>query len=423
MLPSMLLAMAVCAGAQEPVADLIRRLGSESFSQREQASQALDRLGPAALPALQQATESPDPEVRRRATALRRAIEERRGTAAALQPRIVRFRFANMPLPQALQEIERQTGLKVELSRPTELTERTVTLDTGAVPFWQAWQAFCRQARVADVLDPQQRRRLVAAEVHGPAEDVRGPFRVRIGTHDEVRGDFRVEISPEPGVQIEAIQDVRFTRLTGPSGKTYMPPAPTDTPEPARALPAPVKLPEAPRAVSVHLLSPPVAHGEKRFDIEGQFRARVRLPQPLVVVDAVVRAVGKTSAGAGGLRLKVLEAKLAEDGDLTLRLRLEGLDALPPPAPGSEVVRVRPGVVALRGPADVALDLLELWDAQGRKVPRIQASAEPVADGQAELRLTFQPRPGTEDELRLVLAAHRVITLTVPFLARDVPVP
>jgi hypothetical protein len=45
----------------------VRRLGSDSFEQREAAGAALDRLGEAALPALRQALRSDDPEVRRRA--------------------------------------------------------------------------------------------------------------------------------------------------------------------------------------------------------------------------------------------------------------------------------------------------------------------------------------------------------------------
>ena len=49
------------------IPDLIRKLGSEEFSQREKAEQALRDIGEAALPALKKASADPDPEIARRA--------------------------------------------------------------------------------------------------------------------------------------------------------------------------------------------------------------------------------------------------------------------------------------------------------------------------------------------------------------------
>jgi hypothetical protein len=59
------------------VARMVRQLGSETFSEREAASRALDALGEPALPALREAVHSPDLEVRRRAAELLRDIETR----------------------------------------------------------------------------------------------------------------------------------------------------------------------------------------------------------------------------------------------------------------------------------------------------------------------------------------------------------
>jgi HEAT repeat protein len=49
---------------------LIDQLGSERFKDREQAAQELAKLGNSALPALKEAAQSRDPEVRRRAQQL-----------------------------------------------------------------------------------------------------------------------------------------------------------------------------------------------------------------------------------------------------------------------------------------------------------------------------------------------------------------
>jgi hypothetical protein len=67
------------AAAHDPagVDQLIRQLGSDSFRERETANKALDERGAAALPALRQALDDSDPEVRCRAARLVEAIEAR----------------------------------------------------------------------------------------------------------------------------------------------------------------------------------------------------------------------------------------------------------------------------------------------------------------------------------------------------------
>lgn len=58
------------APAVEDLSPLIKALGSENFAQREQATNKLQALGAAALPALEKASNDPDPEVARRAREL-----------------------------------------------------------------------------------------------------------------------------------------------------------------------------------------------------------------------------------------------------------------------------------------------------------------------------------------------------------------
>ena len=54
---------------------LIDQLGSERFEDREQATQALSKLGKSALRSLKEAAKSRDPEVRRRARQLVERLE------------------------------------------------------------------------------------------------------------------------------------------------------------------------------------------------------------------------------------------------------------------------------------------------------------------------------------------------------------
>ena len=69
------------AGDRERLAALVRQLGSDEFSLREQASAALTDRGPLAVPPLKMALDDPDPEVVRRARACLEEIEHGPGPA------------------------------------------------------------------------------------------------------------------------------------------------------------------------------------------------------------------------------------------------------------------------------------------------------------------------------------------------------
>jgi len=59
-----------CCQDADRVQDLIRKLGSDDYATREQATEELRKIGPPAREALRKAAESDDPEVRQRAQAL-----------------------------------------------------------------------------------------------------------------------------------------------------------------------------------------------------------------------------------------------------------------------------------------------------------------------------------------------------------------
>ncbi len=56
-------AVLVAADDRDPV-EWVRRLGSDRFAERLEAAKALERLGPAAVPALRAARDSANPKVR-----------------------------------------------------------------------------------------------------------------------------------------------------------------------------------------------------------------------------------------------------------------------------------------------------------------------------------------------------------------------
>ena len=67
----------------ERIARLIKQLGDDSFEKREVASRELDAIGEPAVAALRKAASSDDPEIRRRAATILRAIAARRLAVAA----------------------------------------------------------------------------------------------------------------------------------------------------------------------------------------------------------------------------------------------------------------------------------------------------------------------------------------------------
>ncbi len=114
---------------------LIRQLGSEVAAERDAATLELERLGDEAIPVLRVATDSRDPLIRERATALLDRIEE----GALLRPTEVRLDFEDRPLPEVVAAIDRQGGSSLTLypEFDPELMRRTLTLrEAEPVPFW-----------------------------------------------------------------------------------------------------------------------------------------------------------------------------------------------------------------------------------------------------------------------------------------------
>ena len=92
------LAHVLLMASPEPPGAIIEKLGDPDFAVREAASQELSRLGETAIPVLEQAKSSPDPEIRHRAAEI-----------------LESFRFGILPdtppaLRAAMMELRRQSS-------------------------------------------------------------------------------------------------------------------------------------------------------------------------------------------------------------------------------------------------------------------------------------------------------------------------
>jgi hypothetical protein len=179
-----LLCLGLCspAGAQNPPAPaaevkgwerLIEQLGDVDYRKREEAYLKLKAEGTKVLPALREAINHPDPEVRRRVGDLVPVLE----TAALLTPRRVTLKVKSKPIREIFDSIEKQTGYKIESWGAGN--RNTYTLDINDLPFWQALDEVCRATGM--VLQQgygDDHIRLHPQEGHVPFVRYDGPFRL-----------------------------------------------------------------------------------------------------------------------------------------------------------------------------------------------------------------------------------------------------
>jgi hypothetical protein len=152
---------------------LIAQLGDADYRKRDDAVLKLKAEGPRALPALREALNHPDAEVRRRVGELVPALE----TAVLLAPKRVTLRVNNRSVREVLDAIEKQTGYKIESWGAN--TRTTCSFDFADVTFWEALDKVCQASGL--VLQQgygDDRIRLQAREGHVPFVRYDGPFRL-----------------------------------------------------------------------------------------------------------------------------------------------------------------------------------------------------------------------------------------------------
>jgi len=129
------------------VEQLVKQLGDRDARVREQASRALQALGPAVLPRLKAAKDGADPEVRGRLAALVQALEK----APLLLPRRVSLQLRDRPLRDAVAELAKQTGYRIDLY-PNGNDDRDKQLHSfhfDQLPFWTVVDKLCQQGGLA----------------------------------------------------------------------------------------------------------------------------------------------------------------------------------------------------------------------------------------------------------------------------------
>jgi hypothetical protein len=163
----------VFAAAASPdpqaIAEYIRKLGHERYAERQAAWKALEEIGRPALDALKQAAgRDEDPEIQRRARELVHLIERRLEREEVLRPTLIGLDLAEIAVPDALAQLSKQSGYRIEfVGDRAELAKRKVTLKTGEVPFWEAFDQLCLKADLTHV-SPDQAKGVVGMPAAAP---------------------------------------------------------------------------------------------------------------------------------------------------------------------------------------------------------------------------------------------------------------
>ena len=462
------------SAADDPKAEAVNRLvlqlGSARFAQREAAMRALEALGPAALPALRRAAQGQELEARLRAAKLARKIQRQLEARQCVAAKRVRLVYNNTPLRDAVVDFADRAACPLQfVGERGALEGRRITLDTGAVSFWEALDRFCRAAGLTEralVPEAVQSLRLLPTDGVGRQLLVGPPLsRYPLLSNDrderfylvdgmaptlptslaravrlralpvvsaKVAGEtgFLLEVTPEFKIPWEGITRLRITRALDDRGQELGQSNPwqLDLPDPdrgavwepaTRVLLTPVR---NARVLPVRLRAGNAPSRVLR-NVQGSVSVRVQLREALLTVDDLLKAAGQTVKGEEGATLKVASVMRQEGGVIQLQVEWQ-------PPPLSEAVRLgqvvrRSGLVVFSGARQLSPSNVQVADRHGQLFAAVEVSALPQRpeDTATSYRITCRPQPGQTEATYLHYTGLRNTIIDLPFQLNDVPLP
>lgn len=478
LLTAVLTLIAARLSAQTPTPDaLVRQLGSENYAERENAARQLGVLGPKALEALRRAVREGDLEVQRRVRELVRRLERQVETAKFTEPTRLRLSYQGENLAQVVNDLGKKASLSIKFDPRVKFKE--ITLQTEEITFWEALDRVCVAGNVQEVAPvplpfPQDQNvpstsvMMIGRRAMAYSTDIlqREPLErvpeLRLAAGKPVAlptytsGAIRVQVRPPgtviPGqprepddhllvldvalegkVQWHRGLGVRLEKALTEKGQSltlrtasYRPPLGSRSGIAVNGIPID---PEPDEPGPAGRLVPLRLHGggesvTKLSELVGTVIGQVWLPiEPLVKVERILEAEGKSARGRHGGAIRVLEVE-KEDNELRIRAFIEaaprGLTA-PQPLPITGRIMVNG-----RSIAD-SQDLLssgnfQLTDEKGRPFLATRAVATGRRDGVAhEYELTYGLAPGLGTPSTFVYVDRRMMYLDIPFVLKDVP--
>ena len=229
---TLLLFLALLPGVQDPAVDrLIEQLKSDEASERDAAVRELTKIGPAALPRLEEALRVNDLELRGRVKETIKAIHiAAKVKDLARAPKTLTADFKDAPLEEIVRTIREQTGAKLDASSVP--AGHRFTFAAKDAPLLQALDRLCS---VSDLLTvdaaPDGTFRLSVGKWLPYPAAYSGPFRLRLKSLQVVRtqtfekhgADLKLVVEPDHdpsakplrnwSLQIDEVVDNQGTKL------------------------------------------------------------------------------------------------------------------------------------------------------------------------------------------------------------------
>lgn len=432
--------------SSERIEKLIADLGSSRNEDREKATRELAAIGKPALELLRKAARSGDLETQRRAGELIQRLEVRQTNEKALTPAKVHWIFKDKPVLEAIAEIKKQTGYPVFVYPNDEasLKGRTVTLDTGSVDFWTAFDRFCQAASVQEIIgqtpilpinagvviqQPAARQlpantiqpamgayrqiHLVDGKPPGLPTEYHGAVRIRAlppeteltNNPPRVGREVRVhlDLAPEPRVELMRVLEVRVEKAVDERGQALTSLRDAAVNANVRVNLAAVAGATGQRALGRQMpvrLEAAAQPSRTLKELKGTILTTVRTaPQVMATVENILKANGKMVKGEQGITLFVREVKPLPGGacelQLTLERPLEVTPYIPPATAGGVMLPVQGGAGAGGGiqiqPIQIKPAALPIRQIQVQPIP-IQPAVPPQAPAPGQKPAPGQPQ-------------------------------
>lgn len=398
---------------QKRIEQLIKQLDADRFEDREQAQNELAKIGPAALEALRAATKSPEAETRRRAADLVGQLEEALKASKQLAPKKVHLKLMEVSVVDAVADLSKQSGYPIQIDGDkAKLAQRKLTLDTGDISFWEAFDQLCQKGSLVEA---------------GGDGKVVGSLHVVDGTPVPLptayAGAVRVRVVPDSVKRKDGVVEMLLEMAIEPRfrqpkvlGAARVDTALDDKGQAVVALEKPEGKATATRAPAALKLD---AQQQTLKELSGVVLFETVLADKVLIIDDVSKNVGKSVTNNEGAIMRLDSYAKQPNGDVRIQASLT--KTLAPGAGGRIVV----------GGDSLKEFPPELRDGNGLPYQKGTVSRSSISVSSingnttvsASQTLTYHPQPGCGEPAELAVTSDKQTALTVPFSFKDLKLP
>ena len=297
------------------------------------------RLALGQLAQLKRRLQTGDLELKRRAGELVHQIEERAFQADMLHPKRLRLNVADRPIAEAVAELAKVSGYALQADGNLMTLSKKITLDTGEVTFWEAFDKLCTRAgliekmavpyamfhnRVTYVTEPCALTLLPGTPTNENVNYV-GSVRFRVyALPKEKSTDYRLmlEAAAEPrldGFALVAAPNIK--RSVDEHGHDLV----FDTEARVAKEPKPrvindgVNVEEFWRQYAFLHLKPAKESSRTLAELRGSYTVEINIPEVWLTVDKVFESAGQIYKGKHGETFSVDEFQIIRPGKYSAR--------------------------------------------------------------------------------------------------------